>query len=186
RADGASGLNDALAPAVSRSIEAGVHARRGGAWLSAVAFRTRTRDELVVVQNAGGRSVYGNAGRTERQGLELSLDAALGGPWSVAVAATWLEAQVGDRQLPGTARRSAWAEFAWSGPAGVVASVEASATSRIAANDANDAWAPGHARVDLALSRSFRAGGVVWDGFIRVNNALDRRIVGSVIVNEGN
>ena len=42
----------------------------GGDW-SAALFHTRTSNEIVPAENAGGRTSYQNAGRTRRQGLEL-------------------------------------------------------------------------------------------------------------------
>ena len=38
---------------------------------------------------------------------------------------------------------------------------------------------------DLAAERRFRAAGLEWRGFARVNNLFDRDVVGSVIVNAG-
>src|SRR3546814_2934854 len=72
RPDGAGGLND-LGAARSRNMEVGVRARTAALAYSAALFDSRTRDEVVVVANEGGRSVYDNAGTTRRRGAEFSV-----------------------------------------------------------------------------------------------------------------
>src|SRR3546814_5057028 len=54
-------------------MEVGVRARTAALAYSAALFDSRTRDEVVVVANEGGRSVYDNAGTTRRRGAELSV-----------------------------------------------------------------------------------------------------------------
>src|SRR5690606_5883299 len=68
RPDGLSGLNDALRPSRSDSIEAGLRLRRNGHRLGLALFDSETRDELVVATNEGGRSTYRNAAETTRRG----------------------------------------------------------------------------------------------------------------------
>ena len=53
----------------------------------------------------------------------------------------------------------------------------------VLANATGSAGAAGYAVLDLALSRRLGPGR---RAFVRLGNALDRRYVGSVIVNEGN
>ncbi len=67
-----SGLNLALKPAFSRQVEAGLKANFGSVLLNAALFAARTSNEIVVISNTGGRSVYQNAGHTTRNGFELS------------------------------------------------------------------------------------------------------------------
>src|SRR5690606_1165488 len=112
RGDGASGLNDTLEPARSRNLEAGLRARRAGWQASATVFQTRTRDELVVASSSGGRSVFANAGRTQRRGVELAWTAALAPRWHLAASATWIDATVRDTglRIPGIARTNGFAE----------------------------------------------------------------------------
>ena len=62
------GLNFALQPARSSDYEVGVKARGAGFQADAAVFFIRTEDELGVLQNSGGRSVYENIGATQRQG----------------------------------------------------------------------------------------------------------------------
>ena len=75
RRDGRSGLNADLRAARSENYEIGLRSQGESMRLSAAAFESRTHDELVVADNAGGRSSYGNAGLSRRRGVELSLSA---------------------------------------------------------------------------------------------------------------
>lgn len=188
RGDGGSGLNGALAPARSRSVEAGLRARRD-VWQGALAvFHTRTRDEIGVASSSGGRTVFANIGDTRRRGVEASFAATLAPRWRFAGAATWIDAEARDSglQLPGVARASGFAELRWSPRDTLDLVLDARVSSKVYANDGNTVHAPGHARVDFGLDRRWRLAGGTLRGFARVENLLDRRIVGSVIVNEAN
>jgi iron complex outermembrane receptor protein len=188
RDDGASGLNDALAPARSRNLEAGLRARRDDWRASVTLFRTRTRDELVVASSSGGRSVFANAGPTRRRGVELAYAVELAPRWHLDASATWIDATVLETGLhiPGIARRSGFVELRWSPRDDLDLSLDARGASRIHADDANTAAAPGHARLDLGAERRWRFGSATLRGYARIENLLDRDIVGSVIVNEAN
>ncbi|MGN6111815.1 MAG: TonB-dependent receptor family protein [Luteimonas sp.] len=206
RPDGRSGLNDALAPATTRSVEAGMRLRAGAHRIAAAAFDARTRDELVVASNLGGRSTYANAARTRRSGFELSASGPVGAHWRYALAWTTLEARnaaafatcrappcaspdtivpAGNR-IPATAARSGWAELRWSPRADVDVFISGQGSGRVWADDANTASAPGYATFDAGVERRWRAGTRPVAAFARVTNLLDRRTIGSVIVNEGN
>src|SRR3546814_7366651 len=76
RPDGA-GLNFELNAARSNNAEFGAKFRFGAATHAQIAvFDTETRNELIVQSNSGGRTTYGNAGRTRRQGAEAGLTTA--------------------------------------------------------------------------------------------------------------
>ncbi len=188
RGDGASGLNDSLVPARSRNVDLGVRARRERWSASATAFQVRTRDELTVSANSGGRSVFANSGPTRRRGVELAYAAKLAPRWHVETSATWIDAENLDTglRIPGIARASGFAELRWTPREDFDLLIDARGASRVYADDANDALAPGHARVDLGADRRWRTRAGTVRGFARLENVLDRDIVGSVIVNEAN
>lgn len=205
RADGASGLND-LDAARSRNAEVGVRGRGRGIEYSAALFDSRTRGELVVVANAGGRSTYANAGVTRRRGAELSLAGSLSPRWRYAAAYTYLDARYdGDfaacsappcdeddlliadgRRIPGLSRHAAWAELRWSFDADTDLILDGRFTDRVYVDDGSDESAPAYAVFDLAAERRFDAFGLQWRGYARIENLFDRDYVGSVIVNDGN
>ncbi|WP_159017181.1 TonB-dependent receptor family protein [Cognatiluteimonas profundi] len=206
RTDGGSGLNTALRPARSNSAEVGARLHRGGQSLSLAVFASRTRDELVVASNNGGRSTYANAATSDRSGWELSASGPLATRWDYAIAYSRLDARYANafttcrappcarpdtvvasgNRIPATAPRSAWAQLRWHPRAGVDWFVQGSAVGRIHADDANTSWAPGHATLDVGVERRWTVGGLSVQGFARVDNILDRRSVGSVIVNDSN
>ena len=64
--------------------------------------------------------------------------------------------------------------------------VEGVAVDAVLADDAGRARAPGHGLLYLDISRTWRASAGGLQGFLRIDNLLDRAHVGSVIVNEGN
>jgi iron complex outermembrane receptor protein len=206
RADGASGLNDALRPARSRSVELGMRAHRGGHTLEAVVFDSRTSDELVVASNIGGRSTYTNATSTHRSGWELSASGPLAAKWRYAFAYSRLDARYRDafvtcrappcdipdtliaagNRIPATAPDSLWAELRWAPASSVDLFAQVDAVGRVYADDANTAYAPGYATLDVGIERRWSLAGMALEGFARIDNLLDRRAIGSVIVNEGN
>lgn len=187
RPDGRSGLNDALRPSRSDSVEAGMRLRKRGHRLGLAVFDSRTRDELVVAGNEGGRSTYRNATETTRSGWELSASGPLGPDWHYALAWTALDARYGDElgghRIPGTAERTGWAELRWMPVEGTTLFASASGSSRVHADDDNTAWAPGHATMDLGVERAWRAGDLPLVAGLRIGNVFDRASIGSVIVN---
>ncbi|RYF31655.1 MAG: TonB-dependent receptor [Comamonadaceae bacterium] len=190
RAGAQSGLNFALRPSVNDSIELGAKARVADGLLTAALFRTGTRDEIVTDTNVGGRATFKNAGSTRRDGFELAWLHETEQHWRTQLAYTWLDARYRDdfsgNRIPGIAKQSLFAAFGWAPPEGWHAGAELRALGRIQANDANSARAPGYAVV--ALSAGYRQRWERWEmnAFARIDNLLDRRYVGSVIVNEGN
>jgi iron complex outermembrane receptor protein len=206
RNDGSSGLNDTLRPARSRNLELGLRASRDALAGSLALFQSRTLDELVIISNQGGRSVFGNAAESRRRGLEAALSAQLAPDWHVAGAYTFLDATYlrdvprcappacapddllieAGRQLPGLSRHFAWAELRRGFGERFDVALEGRYTSRVFADDANSAAAPAYASFDLSAERRFRWAGLEWTGFARINNLFDRRVIGSVIVNEAN
>ena len=190
RPDGRAGLNFGLLPSVNDSVELGAKARLAGGLLTAALFQTRTRDEIVTATNSGGRATFRNAGRTQRKGFELSWNHETVNHWRTQIALTLLDARYDDpaigQRIPGIARQSLFAAFGWMPPEGWHAGAEVRALSRIAANDANTANAPGYALAALHAGYMRRWERWELDVFARVDNLFDRRYIGSVIVNEGN
>jgi len=201
RADGAAGLAFDLKPATSRHLELGGKLQGwGGVMLEAALFRADTDDELAVARNVAGRSSYHNAGRARRQGAELALKLPLLSEWGFesGLSWTWMDATFRDGFQRGNARVSAGSRIpgiprqqlgahlrVLLGPAWQ-AGIEVQAVSDVIVNDLGDAASPGYALLHLELAREFRLASGQWRGFMRIDNALNQRHVGSVIVNEGN
>ncbi|MGE0332330.1 MAG: TonB-dependent receptor family protein [Ramlibacter sp.] len=206
RAPGTAGLNTGLRASRSRSLEAGLRGRHGNIAWTATVFDARTRDEIVVLSNTGGRSTFQNAGRTRRQGLELSGELQWG-PLNLSSALTLLDATYTDgfltcasapcaspglavpagNRIPGIARRQAWAKLAWEpGVAGSTITLELRHTGAVPVNDSNSDAAAGYTVAHLGLRLQQERGPWQWRQFLRIDNLTNRRHAGAVIVNEGN
>jgi iron complex outermembrane recepter protein len=211
RPSGVPGLNFGLRPSRSDNAELGIKAKSEGeggwrtAW-SAALFDTRTQDEIVTQTNLGGRSTFQNAGATRRRGLEISWKASLAPAWSFNVAQTWLDARYREgfvscsatpcavasaiippgNRIPGVARSVSAAEIAWEPRLGWRGGAELRRSSGIWVNDANSASAPAFTTLALHGGYVFEANGWSLAATARVDNLLNRRYAGSVIVNEGN
>ena len=208
RAGTAGGFNTSLLGQTSRQIELGGKWRSTTVELDAALFNADTENEISVLSNSGGRSVFHNAGRTRRYGAELS------GLWRPATglrlraAASWLHATYRDafltctatpctaanvpvaagNRIAGAPSASGWAEAAWR--PGVVPgewAVEWRAVASTMANDINSATAAGYALAHLRWSGRLPLGASdSVELLARIDNLFDRHYVGSVIVNDGN
>jgi iron complex outermembrane recepter protein len=207
RPDGSPGLNLALRPARSNNGEVGAKIELSHDLSATVAaFDTRTNDEIVVATNLGGRSTYQNAGRTRRSGAQASLDYRFAPEWRLQVAYTYVDAVYIDpyrtctaapcsapslvigsgNRLPGVPRDDAYARLAWGHSLGWRASLTGQYLSAIAANDANTAFAPAYAVFNVSTGYGFEVGSTKLSAFVRLNNFLNRRYVGSLIVDDAN
>ena len=195
RPDAQAGMNFGLRPALSDSFEIGAKKEVAGGLLTAAIFRSATRDEIVPAVSLGGRTSYRNAGKTRRDGVELSWNARFAGSARVQLAYSWLDARyresVSDairagHRIPGTARQAAYAAVAWEPQEGWQAGIESRYLSSIAVNDANSDAAPSYFVAALSTGYVWRAGPWQVQAYARVDNLFDRQYVGSVIVNEGN
>nr|WP_145550576.1 TonB-dependent receptor [Variovorax boronicumulans] len=191
RPDQQPGLNFALNPARSKSVEAGLKHRSAalGEWTAAV-FRTGTEDEIVT-STVNGRSTAQNAGKTRRNGLELAWEQRHLQHLRTQVALTWLDARYREganagAHMPGLAKSSLYASAGWVPPQGWRAGAEWRLLSKVYVNDANSDAASGYGVLGLYTGYAARLGSWQLEGFVRADNLLDKRYAGSVIVNEGN
>ena len=207
RPDGSAGVNTDLKGQSSRQFELGAKWRAPTLGLSAEAavFDARTDDEIGVASNRGGRATFANVDRTRRRGAEVDLRWRVARDWRARWTATWLSATYVDgflicRSVPclapdlpvpagnriaGTVARSAWAEWVWT-PGAAEFAVEARAQGRQPVNDLNSDFAAGYSLLALRASWRFALGAGRLEALARVDNLADRRVAGSVIVNEAN
>lgn len=206
RPDGSAGFNSALQPARSHNFEIGAKALISPTLRATVAlFAINTEDEIVVRTNVGGRSSFANASATRRRGAEasvgweplpaLALRAALSAvhatysePFAICAAAPCLQPTLlvpAGNRLPGVPAysgdveanfRTGWADL----------KLEWRVLSSLPVDDRNSDAAGGAGIVNVALARTFNAGALKIRAFLRIDNVLDARYIGSVIVNEAN
>ena len=201
RDDGAPGMAFDLEPARSRNVEIGSKLRwaGGNGRLDVALFRSDTRDELAVATSAGGRTTYRNVGRARRRGAEVALDVPLARGWRVHAAATWLDARftgvegcdvacgiVAGARIPGVPRGQLYAGLRWRGNRGWHAGAALIAVGAVPVDDANSAFAPGHATLDFDIGRDVKVHAATIAPWLRIDNLLDRRYIGAVVVNDGN
>jgi len=208
RPDGQPGFNSALRAQTSRQWELGAKWREPtlGLALDAALFDARSDDEIGVASNSGGRSTFRNVGRTQRQGAELDLRWRIAPTWRAQVTATLLQATYTDgfnvcasvpcstptlpvpagNRIAGTLARSGFAELAWQPVQAVELAVEARGQGRLPVNDVNSDFAAGYGLLALRARWQFGLGPGRLDLLARLDNLADRRVAGSVIVNEGN
>ncbi|MGH8209715.1 MAG: TonB-dependent receptor family protein, partial [Steroidobacteraceae bacterium] len=205
--DGGSGLNFGLQPAHNTSTELGAKLQvTPAANVAAALFRALTHHEIVVDTNIGGRSTYQNSNRTRRQGAELSLDYRFAARWHAQVAYTYIEANYIDayltcvaaacahpaalvpagNRLPGVPKNDAYASVRWGEDLGWHAAANAQYVSSVAANDLNTVAAAAYTIFGADAGYGVELRHYRVNGFVRANNLLDRRYVGSVIVDDGN
>lgn len=196
RSNNQSGLNFNLKPSTNDTYEIGSKTRVGNGLFTAALFQTMTNDEIVTDTSSGGRTTYKNAGKTRRQGAELSLDQQFAGDWRVKMAWTYLDATYrtnvcGDdncngNRMPGIARNMGFASLGYVPESGWYAGADMRYMSDIEANDENTAKAPSYTTVGLNTGYKFNYNNWMLDVFGRVDNLFDKEYVGSVIVNESN
>lgn len=202
RADGQAGLALDLSAARSRNLEVGSKWHgQSGVQVEAALFRADTDDELAVASNSGGRSTYRNIGRTRRQGAEASVVQPLGAQADLTLAYTWIEATVREpyalcaatgcntvaagSRLPGVPGQQ-WNARVQYRPGAWQWAAEVMASSDTVVNDLATERAPGYALLNLEMSRRWTTAQGTLRAFARIDNALDQRYIGSVIVNDGN
>jgi iron complex outermembrane recepter protein len=191
------GPNFALRPSTSRQAEVGVKTRSGPHAFDAAVFQARSRDEIVSSQSTGGRTVFQNADRTSRRGVEASWSA----DWSrvtTRVAYTLLDARfdtpysnaqgtvAAGNRLPGAPRQSLFADVEFKLAQTLRTGLEMRLESKAFVNDLNADAAPGYAVFHARTSKEFAFNGAKVLLFGRIDNLFDKRYAGSVIVNDTN
>ncbi len=201
-----SGLNFDLKPSNSNNYEIGLKARvNNDVRVSAAAFYIFTQDEILPRTNAGGRATFQNASESSRRGVELAVDANLGNGFRGYGALTLLDARFarsfsyrasvapavttvrGNNVLPGAPASTAYGEVSWKqGESGWHGAVESHVSTKVWVNDINSAAAPGYFLFNLRGGYAIKSGGWKLDGYGRIDNLLEEKYAGSVIVNEAN
>jgi len=208
RSGGAAGLNTDLAASESKNYEVGVKAR---AWnmvrANLALFRTDVANELSVLSNNGGRTVYQNVGSTTREGVELDVDSYWGAGFGTLASFTYLDARFdkpfqtctasgcsvanvpvpAGNMIPGIPRETFYGEVNWQSDDEVFSTaVEGRYVGRFFANDTNTAYAEAYGLMNWRAVVKQKLGGLMLSAFVRVDNLLDAVYAGSVIVNDGN
>lgn len=203
-ANAAAGANTMLKPSTSTNLEAGAK------WLptdnsrvNAAVFMIETDNEIVVSKQVGTTASYNNAGKTQRNGLELSAEHRFNSKLSAYVAYTYLDATFDQsftytssntpvtinkgNNIPGTYQTQLYGELAWRDASiGLNSAVEMRHFSKAFVNDTNTDSAPGYTIFSLRASLQQQVGKWRLTEFARVDNLFDKEYIGSVRVNDSN
>ncbi|MEN8721135.1 MAG: TonB-dependent receptor [Oceanococcaceae bacterium] len=197
RPDGSSGFNPALMPQTALSVDLGWRNNpRDRTHVELTLFGARVADEITpfVVDE---RTVYQNAGRTHRAGIEWLLRHQLAADWTATVSATWAryrfqrfidaDGSVQDgNTLPGIPQQSGFAELSWN-HAGHFAALGMRLTGKQYADNANRQRSPGQVEVTLrgewSLHDARPRGGPLVQLQGRVDNLLDADGVDNIRIN---
>lgn len=187
------GPNLALKPSESDNYEIGAKAFvTDNAMVNLTLFRTNTEDEIVAAGSAGGRTVFRNAGRTSRKGVELSVNALLPHNFAFNGAYTLLDAEFesdasAGNKIPGTYRNQIYGELVWKhAPSGFHAAFEGRYNSKVYVDDANSDAAPSYTIFNLRSGFQQAYRGWTFDEFVRLENMFDKEYIGSIRVNDTN
>lgn len=209
RPSGAPGLNFALRDSRSHSYETGAKLHlegAGGAQLFSAQlalFRSDLDNELILASNTGGRSIYGNAGLTRHQGVELEAQAHLTPTLQWQLAYTYLDATVqtayltcsavpcpkantavaAGNRIPGLPPNDVFTGLQWQPAPGWQWSLTEAYVTAFYADDANRNYAGAYNLLGTIVEHDFVFARGDLHGFLRLDNLLDRKYAGSVIVN---
>jgi len=204
--DGAdTGLNLALQPARSEHFELGAKVLLdANSRIDFAVFHVSTHDEIVVAANSGGRSVFQNAGKTRRDGLEWQYAGRWDNGVGVQFAYTLLRAQYADafvscaqcsaplaiaedNRIPGVPANVLFGEVSWrEARSGFRTALAVRRESKLYVNDSNSEAVDSYSVIDWSAGFTQQLAGWQFEEFVRVDNLADREYVGSVIVNESN
>ena len=197
--DTGSGPNLGLKPSTSDNYELGAKAIVGDiARVNAAVFRTDTENEIVTSQS-GTYAVYSNAGKTKRQGLELSADVNLPHNFGLYGAYTYLDAKFTSdylssgntvktgNKIPGTYRSQVYGEVSWKAPSvGFSTALEARYNSKVFVDDLNSDSAPSYTVFNMRAVLQQELQKWRFSEYVRVENLFDENYIGSVRVNDSN
>lgn len=193
--------NLSLKPSESRNFEIGTKAFIGNnTQANLTLFKTLTDDEIVVQDNQAGRVSYTNAGKTKRNGAELSVQSFLPHNVTLYGAYTLLNAKFDDsftntlnttidagNKIPGTYHTQIYGEAAWRhDPSGFRTAFEARHNSKSYVNDVNSDAAPSYTIFNIRAGFEQKLDRWRFSEFVRVENIFDKEYIGSVRVNDSN
>ena len=195
-----SGSNFGLLAAKTKQVEIGLKSKiLQTTQINLSIFNANTINDIVIGGSSSGRTYFTNAPKTNRQGIEGSVQFKLPYHLESNIAYTWLSATVKEaylnngayvlsgNRIPGVPNQGLFAELLWVKPnKSMETAIEGRVNGSMAVNDSNsDYMAPGYAVMNIrGVVRQEFAGGWSFSQFFRINNVLDRSYVGSVIVNQ--
>lgn len=188
--------NLSLKPSESENFEIGAKAFVTDNTLANVTlYYVNTDDEIVTSASGGGRTVFTNANKTKRTGVELSVDSSFDNNLSTYFAYTILNAKfdsdfaaiTAGNRIPGTYRSQVYGEVAWKyPPLGFHTALEGRHNSKVYVNDTNTDTAQSYTIFNLRAGFEQNVANWNFKEYLRVENMFDKDYIGSVRINDGN
>lgn len=192
--------NLGLKPSESENFEIGTKAFITDNTLANLTlYYVNTKDEIITSASGGGRSVFANAGKTKRTGIELSIDSTFDNNISTYFAYTLLNAKFDSsftsasgpvdsgNRIPGTYRSQIYGEVAWKyEPLGFNTAFEGRHNSKVYVNDGNTDTAPSYTIFNIRAGFEQNLAHWNFKQYLRVENMFDKDYIGSVRIGDAN
>lgn len=192
--------NLSLKPSESENFEVGAKAFVTDNTLANLTlYYVNTNDEIITSATGGGRSVFANAGKTKRTGIEFSIDSQFDNNISTYFAYTLLNAKFDSsftsasgvvdsgNRIPGTYRSQIYGEIEWKYvPLGFRAAFEGRYNSKVYVNDINSETAAPYTIFNLRAGFEQNVSHWQFKEYIRIENMFDKEYIGSVRINDTN
>lgn len=192
--------NLGLKPSESKNIELGAKAFiSDSTQVNLNLFRITTKDEIVIADFSGGRSVFTNANDTKRTGAELSIESEFDQNISTYFSYSLLNAKFDSaftglrgtidsgNRIPGTYKTQLYGEIAWKyRPLGFNTAFEGRYNSKVYVNDQNEDTAPSYTIFNLRAGFEQNTKNWQFKEYLRVENMFDKDYIGSVRIGDSN
>ncbi|MDD0972985.1 TonB-dependent receptor family protein [Pseudomonas fontis] len=185
------GFNSGLEPAKALNRELGLKGEWDNLRWEAVAYSILLQDELVPYTVGGsGPTYYRNAGRSQRDGVELSADYTPVEHWRLSMAYSFSDYRYtrfdpyDDKRLPGIPRQTLFSEVAYEAD-DFYARLNMNAYGPQYADNANTARVAGVALFNVRLGKRFKLQDQVLEPYVGLDNLTDRRYYDNLRINDG-
>ncbi|MGF2688507.1 TonB-dependent receptor family protein [Marinobacter sp. DUT-3] len=192
--DGSGGFNPDIAPQEALNREVGVRGVIGdGVSYDIAVFSIRVDDEILPFEQ-GGRTFYENAGRTDRDGIELGMAWELSYAWRVTSALTLADYKLREftdeqgndasgNRLPGLPREQWVSELEWRGQGSRFAALEWQYTGDLYAENSNQTRVSDYWLLGVRAGDSLRVSDQILSLYAGVRNLLDEDYFANVRIN---
>ena len=200
------GPNFNLKPSTSENYEIGTKFFIGDkAHANIALFKTNTYNELVTNAGTSAYTSYTNAGKTQRKGVEISIESALPRNFNIYGSYSYLDAEfktpftttytasgstttsyiLSGNKISGTYKDQLYAELSWKYPElGFSTALESRANSKVFATDSNLVSVAGYTIFNLRAGFEQKMQGWRLTEYLRLENLTDRDYIGSIKNNE--
>jgi iron complex outermembrane recepter protein len=205
-------FNPNLLASHSKHLEVGSKWKLGShQTINASVFQIKSDDEIIALLSKAGQTVYGNAGKTIREGLELTHHLDWNEQLTSKFALSTMRANYvnafssinsagqniliqSGNQLPGIAQHQMYASLIWKDQAQKLSKnksdtqvqIDLLARSGLWANDSNADYASGYGILNLKLRHNFKVQEFENMFYFGVDNLTNKKTIGSVIINQAN